>query len=156
MDATLGRTGRSQFITRSRAGSHLRVTPGPQAPAGHLARLLIKGKIKDPGLVVPLPVPGSGWLGPSWERLPLLLGMVAREEETHPEWRLGGESTEPSGKLWIARCLTGHLGEMRSWSKTGVTGEGGWHVGILFPFVSPAPYNGCWELLLSERTDVKY
>lgn len=48
VDATLGRTGRSQFITRSRAGSHLRVTLGLQAPAGHLARLLIKGKINRP------------------------------------------------------------------------------------------------------------
>lgn len=33
-----------------------RVAPGPR----HLARLLIKSKINDPGLVVPLPVLGSG------------------------------------------------------------------------------------------------
>lgn len=33
-----------------------RVAPGPR----HLARLLIKGKINDPSLVVPLPVLGSG------------------------------------------------------------------------------------------------
>lgn len=32
------------------------VAPGPR----HFARLLIKGKINDPGLVAPLPVLGSG------------------------------------------------------------------------------------------------
>lgn len=75
-----------------------RVTPGPC----HLVRLLIKGKINDPALVAPLPVLGSGCLSLSWERLPLLRGMVAREEETHPEQTLRGESTEPSGKLGLA------------------------------------------------------
>lgn len=72
-----------------------RVAPGPH----HLAHLLIKGKINDPGLVAPLPVLGSGWLSLSWEGLPLLRGMVARKEETHPEQRLGGERAKPSGKL---------------------------------------------------------
>lgn len=101
-----------------------RVTPWPCL----LAHMLMKGKIDRPGLVAPRPVPGSGsvssWLDLSREGLPLLLGMVAREEETHPEWRLGGEGAEPSGRLELARRLTGHLGEMRAWSNGGVAGEG--------------------------------
>ena len=70
-------------------------------------------------------MPGSSWLDLSREGLSLLLGMVAREEETHPEQRPRGEGTEPSGKLELARRLTGHLGEMRAWSNGGVAGERG-------------------------------
>lgn len=73
-----------------------RVAPGPR----HLARLLIKGKINDPGLVVPLPVLGSGSWGLSWEEPPLLLGMVAREEETHPEQRPPGEKAQSHLESW--------------------------------------------------------
>lgn len=66
--------------------------------------------------MAPLPVPGTGCLDLSWEGLSLLLGMVAREGETHSEWRLGGEGAEPepSGKPELAGRLTGHLGEMRA------------------------------------------
>lgn len=80
-DTALHRTGCTQFITGSRAGCHLWGHPWPH----HLACMLIKGKINRPGLVAPLPVPASSWLDLSWEGLSLLLGMVAREEETHPE-----------------------------------------------------------------------
>lgn len=110
--------------------------PSVGSPLGlphHLAFLLIKGKINQPwSCGTPLPVPGSDWLAPAGRGCLCYLGWWPERRKPTQNGDSGG-STKPSGKLWLAWCLTGHLGEMRSWSKPEWQGwEAG--MGILFPF----------------------
>ena len=98
------------------------VTPGPC----HLARMLNEGKINRPWSGGTSP---SAWL---WLAGPQPGGAVSAswlgwwpERRKPTQNGDGGEGAEPSGKLELARHLTGHLGEMRAWSNGGVAGEGG-------------------------------